>query len=71
MAASTYSPAQGAERRQRQQQMRRLSIQSDWERSDGRSFIQCRAACSFFTFSITFIFFSFSCLLLLQLVHSW
>ncbi|KAJ3673380.1 hypothetical protein LUZ60_006754 [Juncus effusus] len=44
MAASTYSPAQGAERRQRQQQMRRLSIQSDWDRSDARSFIQCRPA---------------------------
>ncbi|KAJ4764707.1 Exosome complex component Rrp41 [Rhynchospora pubera] len=44
MAASTYSPSQGAERRQRQQQMRRLSIQSDWDRSDGRSFIQCRPA---------------------------
>lgn len=44
MAASTYSPAQGAERRQRQQNMRRLSIQSDFDRSDGRSFIQCRPA---------------------------
>ncbi|OAY62783.1 exosome complex component RRP41-like [Ananas comosus] len=41
----TYSPSQGAERRQKQQQMRRMSQELDWKRSDGRSFHQCRPAC--------------------------
>ncbi|XP_072974287.1 exosome complex component RRP41-like [Typha angustifolia] len=43
-APTTYSPSQGLERRQKQQQMRKVSQERDWKRSDGREFHQCRPA---------------------------
>ncbi|XP_073110127.1 exosome complex component RRP41-like [Elaeis guineensis] len=40
---ATYSPSQSLERRQ-QQQRRKIFLQADWTRTDGRSFHQCRPA---------------------------
>ncbi|WOK97581.1 exosome complex component RRP41-like [Canna indica] len=41
---STYSPSQSSERKQLQQQRRRLFQETDWTRFDGRGFQQCRPA---------------------------
>lgn len=41
-SSTTYSPSQSSERRQLQQQKRRLFQELDWKRPDGRGFTQCR-----------------------------
>ncbi|RZS03958.1 hypothetical protein BHM03_00034228 [Ensete ventricosum] len=41
---STYALSQSSESKQRLQQRRRLFQETDWTRSDGRSFHQCRPA---------------------------
>lgn len=45
---ATYSPSQSLERRRQQDQRKKIVLEADWTRTDGRSFHQCRPACLFF-----------------------